>query len=326
MLALEIVWASGASAQNPDPLHIGSSNTPAALEGSYITTDGRLQWLMLGSPQTDLSLHIQFYTAACNEVTDKSLKLTENQVAALPLHSPSTTRNRVGNFLVSGPGLELTDAAVIGQTFFVDVNRGIARLEELARLAGDGATGWSPYQPAHVLLFAPPDDGVTATATLLVRCPVGVTRVTTEGKTDIVGTPGTLGGDMLALAATAQGGLPDATTLCAKCDTNGLFATAMAANVYDLDENLLQSTDSIPCRCLGVDPTRSGTGFVTEARLSELAPLAGLGPTYWEIFSVGGAAGEELFTASQNIQVRFGGLNLNFYGRLHNAGDTGNIR
>lgn len=316
-------------AQNTDPLAIGQGSAPAALEGSYITGAGHLQFLALGSPQGPNQAHLRFYTTACNRVDDAAVSLTENDVALLPLHSDQITSNRVGNVLVTA-----SDGAIIGWMYYIDTNRGIGRLEEMARLAAGegGGTGWSPYRPAHVLLFAPPDDDATSFVTLLVRCPVGTTiQAPGAAGGTVVGAGGTLGGDMLDLASQAGDGsspgaaldpsttIADSHTLCPSCATSGIFATRLLALVFDTDESFLKSVDSMTCRCLGV--SIGGGPFANEARLKDIAPITAAQSTYWEIFG----SGAGLFTASVNLQVKSGGLNVNFFNRLHNARARGNI-
>lgn len=352
VLALTAVGGSLAWAQMPDPLHIGESNTPAALEGSYITESGMLQFLVVGSPRgcndgsdpTDCPnvAHLWFYNAACNRVEDLKLPLTANDVEIVPLHDPTVTQVRTGNVLVAAtpPGGPfdlpiLADNPLIGKTYYFDTNRGIARMETMARLSGFFGNGWTDYRPAAVLLVAPPDDGVTFFNTLLVRCPAGtaVQAANSLGGT-VLGTIGTLGGDMLDLAAQNEGApsgssfdkattQADVDTLCDDCETNGTFAAALTAIIYDLDENFLRSVDNMPCRCIGVGP--QGGTVAAEPRLATLAPIAATTATYWEIFSFGKAAGEELFAAAHNLQVKLGSLNVNLFGRLHNARDRANI-
>lgn len=332
-IALLVLVSAGspvaAPAQNTDPLTIGQGKSPSALEGSYITGGEHLQFLVIGSPRGENRAHLTFYAATCTAVSNKIVPLTDNDVELVALHSNLTTRSRVGNVLVTA-----SDAPIIGWTYYVDVSRGIGRLEELARLAGGarGGTGWSPYRPSHVLLFAPPDDGVSTFATLLVRCPVG-TAVQAPGAAGgtVIGQPGTLGGAMLDLASQTVDGSaagaafdPDTTiatagTLCPSCTTTGLFASRFNADIYDTDENFLMSIDSVDCRCLGV--SLAGGTFTNEPRLKDLAPVAASQSTYWELFGVGTG----LFTASVNLQIREGGLNVNFFNRLHNARDADNI-
>jgi hypothetical protein len=64
---------------------------------------------------------------------------------------------------------------------------------------------------------------------------------------------------------------------------------------------------------------------VNEVQLSALAGSAATQETYWEIFSFAGPAGDELFAASNSLQLRIGGLNVLFHGRLHTANDRDNI-
>jgi len=318
-----------APAQNTDPLAIGQGKAPAALEGSYITGGEHLQFLVLGSPQGANQAHLRFFTAACNSVDNTIVRLTENDVEVIPLHNSLATAGRVGNVLVTA-----SSEAIIGWMYYIDANRGIGRLEEMARLAdgGGGGTGWSPYRPAHVLLFAPPDDGASALVTLLVRCPVGTaTQAPGAAGGTVVGTLGTLGGAMLDLASQAVDGsapgaalnpattIADSGTLCPSCATSGIFATRLFAVVYDTDEHFLKSVDNVACRCLGV--SLAGNPFVDEPRLKDIALVTAFQSTYWEIFGVGA----DLFTASVNLQVKSAGLNVNFFNRLHNARAGDNI-
>ena len=368
ILTLTLAGASLGWAQQVDPLAIGQNNAPAALEGGYQTEAGQFQFLMLASPQGCLNgdpnskgdrscknstTHLWFYTAACTRVDNLQVPLTKNDVAVLPLHSPAVTSNRVGNVLVAatppgGPFDQplLASNAIIGQTWFIDANRGIGRIEDMARSDGNGGNGWTPYRPAHVLLFAPQDNGIDLFGGLIFRCPVG-TSLTSRGTpstTFVLGALLTLGGDMLDLAAQSDGDAPGSAlqaslteanedTLCDDCQTNGLFATKLSAIVYDLDEKFLRSQDNINCRCLGAS---IGAGaFSTEVRLGALVIEAKTQETYWEIFTIGqprnpnNATGddpssESLFTAALNVQV-VSTVSVNFYTRLFSARDRTNI-
>lgn len=315
-------------AQNTDPLTIGQGQAPGALEGSYITGGEHLQFLALSAPRGATQAHLQFYSATCTVVDNRIVDLTDNDVELLGLTDPLVTRNRVGNVLVTAsPG----DAPIIGWTYYVDVSRGIARLEEMSRLSAEGGTGWAPYKPAHALLFAPPDNGVSTFVTLLVRCPTGTaTQAPGAAGGTVVGTPGTLGGDMLDRAAVSDGAAPGSVfgpgtttasdgTLCSACDTNGVFASALFGLVFDDDENFLGSLDNLSCRCLGL--SSAGGTFVNEPRLRDISPAAAQNGTYWELFGAGGS----LFTASVNLQLRAVGLNVNFFSRLHNARAVDNL-
>jgi hypothetical protein len=363
VLAFVALIGSGgvpAWAQQVDPLALGFTS-PGALEGSFITdTAAQLQFLILASPRlcNDASdpdlcenrVHLWFYTAACNRVDDAAVTLTENDVEILPLHSPLLTSVRAGNVLVaatppSGPFDQpiLATNSVLGLTYYIDVNRGIGRIEELSRLSNNNGNGWSPYKPVAIIPLALPDNGSSIFETLLIRCPQGTALVDREVSpgpppiiaTFVVGTEGTLGGDMLDLALQDEGFSPgdaysaattfaDEFTICDDCDTNGLFASALTAIIYDLDENFLRSVDNLPCQCLGVAP-QGGAAFDTEVRLSDLAAIAGVEATYWEVFSFGAPSGDELFTGSMNTQLRVVNLNLNFFSRLHNTNARENI-
>jgi len=361
VVGLLTAGAPGSWAQQPDPLVIGANNTPAALEGGYQTGGGLFQWLAIAAPQEcidgsancpDTAAHLWFYAAACTRVDDKAVPLSKNKLTVISLHDPLVTANRVGNVLVGGTlpnsqfqQVRLTSNAIIGQTWFVDAVRGIGRIEDMARLSGNSGMGWSPYRPAHVLLLAPPDDGVILTGTLIFRCPTGtavLAKVSTVGGGSVVGTVGTLGGDMLDLASQDEGAAPgtavnavlteaDDDTLCGSCSTNGLFAKAISAIVYDTEENLIKSVDNISCRCLGA--SIAGGAFQSEIRLKDLALAAGSQATYWEIFSFGattnvaqgGTDTQELWTAALNVVGSFPGLKVNFYTRLHSTNDRSNI-
>src|SRR5262245_13610951 len=222
-------WAvvPSALAQQKDPLRFGGGTenpgSPNALEGGYITGNGQFQWLMIAAPRGridgDSSIegnvgHLWFYNATCNRVVDKAAPLTENDAKVFPLHNPGfLTGPRVGNVIVAaispftGPFQPVPATnAIIGEMFYVDINRGIGRLEELATNPPTSQPGWTPYAGAHVILFAPPDDGVNFFDTLIVRCPVGAS-VTSQGT--VFGTAGTLGGDMVDLYnQAAEGGGP----------------------------------------------------------------------------------------------------------------------
>jgi len=351
ILALTLAGGSLVWAQNPDPLHIGQFNAPAALEGGYQTGAGLFQFLIIGAPQEcldgskncpDTTAHLWFYTAACTRVENGQVKLSKKKVSVIPLHDGLVTSNRVGNVLVAGtpPGLafdkpRLTTSAIIGQTWFIDANRGIGRIEDMARLAGNDGEGWQPYRPAHVLLFAPPDDGVGLFDTLIFRCPQGTARqkAGTAGGV-VVGTPLTLGGDMLDLASQSTHGsiagaaldanttVSDSSDLCNDCATNGTFAKVLTAIVRDDNEGFLKSIDSITCRCLGA--SIAGGAFSNEVRLRDMAIQAGSQNTYWEITTVGAPDGNELFTAALNVQVK-STVNVNFYTRLWSANDPDNL-
>ncbi|MGH7265770.1 MAG: hypothetical protein ACREMB_13110 [Candidatus Rokuibacteriota bacterium] len=311
-------------AQNVDPLHIGE-DAPRALEGSYSTNAGQLQFLFLTSPltcndgsdpdQCPFPLRVYFYNTACNRVDSRPVSLGPNQTTVLELHNPGVTANRAGNFLVAAadptdPGLALlTEESIAGISYFFDANTGIARAEELSRLARNG---WLPFNAAAAILLAVPDDGVSFSSTLRLRCPVG----TAVSGSDVIGTLDTLGGDMLDLAAQEDGETPgdaflspvDDDTLRDDNDSNfnGTFASAVTATVYDLDGNLLGTVASIPCTCL------------TEVGLGTLTPLATSQFTYWELFSTGGDLGTEIFTGAFSFQA---GPGLAFNHRLHHTRD-----
>ncbi len=361
LVALTVGGGAPAWAQNVDPLTIGDTS-PGALEGSYITTDtagGQFQFLILASPRfcndssnpnvCEFTPHVWFYTAACIRVNDIRVPLTENDVEIISLHSPLVTSVRVGNVLVAGtPGtgpfsqpLLLTNS-IIGLMYYADVNRGIGRIEELARLSNNNGNGWSPYKPAHVIPFALPDDGGVIFNTLLVRCPrsTDLARANDDDAGDffISGVEGTLGGDMLDLASQDEGNPPaqaynPATTLatdqtlCDDCETTGVFARALSFFIFDLNENFLQSVDNVPCQCIGLTTILGGTAV--EARLRDISPISGIQATYWEITSFGPPIDEEhtdsgeLFTASLNTRLRAGSLNLNFFSRLFNTRRAG---
>jgi hypothetical protein len=360
VVGLLAMAAPGSWAQNVDPLTIGTTS-PGALEGDYQTGGGLLQFLAVASPTlcndgsdaTDcpLSGHLWFYNAACSRISDKAVPLTENDLEIVPLHDPLVTQNRVGNVLVAATlpnaqfgQVRLATNPIIGQTWFVDTVRGIARIQDLARLSNNNGNGWAPYKPAHVLILAPPDDGSFLTGTLIFRCPVGTALLAKANGAGgfIVGTPGTLGGDMLDLANQDEGGLPNesndpllttatSSTICDDCTTNGVFAKALQAFVFDDDELLLQSVDNIQCRCLGAAFPAGGT-FVNEIRLKDLSVHAGVRATYWEIFSFGFTPAPEnqevdaLFTAALNVVANFGPAGrMNFYSRLWNANARTNI-
>jgi hypothetical protein len=352
VLAFVALIGSGGApawAQQVDPLALGFTS-PGALEGSFITeSSGQFQFLILGSPRlcNDGSdpdvcpnpVHLWFYTAACSRVDDAQAPLTENDVEILELHSPFLTSVRTGNVLVattppSGPFDQpiLGTNSILGLTYYIDVNRGIGRIEELARLSNNNGNGWSPYKPIHVVPFALPDDGGIIFNTLLIRCPRGT--AVADDPLFVFGDEGTLGGDMLDLAAQDEGFVPGSAyssatslandnTICDDCDTNGLFARALTAIIFDLDENFLRSVDNLPCQCIGVAP--QGGAFQAEVRMSTLAAIAGVRATYWELFSFGAPTGDELFTGALNTQLRVGSLNLNFFTRLHNTNRRENI-
>src|SRR5262249_20824598 len=98
---------------------------------------------------------------------------------------------------------------------------------------------------------------------------------------------------------------------------NGLFATAVNAVVYDLNGNILTTTTT-PCQCF------------TLGRLSALAPVAAVTPTYWELFSVPGQQNGDggtftMFAGNVNIQAQLGGGNFNFWTPLFSGTTTGNL-
>jgi hypothetical protein len=336
-------------AQQVDPLALGFTS-PGALEGSFITDNTQFQFLILASPRfcNDASdpdvcenrVHLWFYTAACSRVDDAAITLTENDVDIQELHSPLVTSVRAGNVLVaatppSGPFDQpiLATNSILGLMYYIDANRGIGRIEEMSRLSNNNGNGWSPYRPIALIPFALPDDGQIIFNTLLMRCPVGTALVETD-PTLVFGQEGSLGGDMLDLASQDEGNPPGdsydpgttnatSSTICDDCDTNGLFASALTAIIYDLSENFLRSVDNLPCQCLGVAP--QGGAFELETRLSDLAAIAGVEATYWELFSFGAPTGDELFTGSMNTQLVAGPFNLNFFSRLHSTNARENI-
>jgi hypothetical protein len=358
ILAFVGTWAVVpiASAKVTDPRKFGQledPGRPSALEGSYITGNGQFQWLMIAAPGNcldksdncpDNEAHLWFYNEACNRLVDKPAPLTENDVRVFPLHSTSfLTAPRIGNVLVAavsrwrGSGQPvLATSAVIGEMFYIDVNRGIGRMEELARLGSSG--GLAPYDGSHVIAWAPPDDGTNFFVTLLVRCPVGGS-VNSAGT--VFGTPATLAGDLIELMSQENGGsIGDgyASTLSnvtranfngemansvALNDVSGRFASFIQGFVYNVDEEFQESVDRVPCRCIGVTPP-GGSSFVPEVRLSALSAFAAANESYWELDSFNTNPGESTFndawTAALNIQLKVGSaLNVNFFGRLHHA-------
>jgi hypothetical protein len=331
-----------ASAQMKDPMRFGGDSNdpgkPDSLEGSYITGNGQFQWLMIGAPRGridgDSSIegnvaHLWFYTAACNRVVDKAAPLTENQSKVFALHNPGfLTGPRVGNVIVAaispftGPFQPVSATnAIIGEMFYVDINRGIGRLEELAANTAE-PTAWQPYSGAHVILFAPPDDGVNFFDTLLVRCPVGAS-VTAQGT--VFGTAGTLGGDMVDLYNQSNGGgspgdgyssttssVTDTWLInSSAADPSGLFAKALSASVYNLDEEFQESVDNLGCQCIG-------TATSPEVRLGTLSAFAASHESYWELQSFNQGGLDDAWTAGLNVRLTVPGLlNVNFFHRLH---------
>jgi hypothetical protein len=350
ILAFAGTWAvvPMAAAQQPDPMRWGGESDdpghPGGMEGSFITGNGQFQWLMIGAPRGCIddtancptnSAHLWFYNEACNRLIDKAGHLTENDVKVFPLHDPTfLTAPRVGNVLVAAESNWTGHAQpviatnpLIGQMFYVDVNRGIGRLEELATLSTTDY-GWNPYAGAHALLFAPPDDGVFFFDTLLVRCPVGAS-VTAQGT--VFGTAGTLGGDMIELVSqyngnvigdgysSADSGADTAAVVgnSSSTDPSGVFAKALSAFVYDLDEEFIESVDNLPCRCIGVTAP-GASGFTPEVRLRDLSGFAGGNESYWEIESFNSTGLDDGFTAALNVRLAIGSLlNVNFFHRLH---------
>jgi len=341
-----------ASAQQSDPRLIGGTSNdpgrPSALEGSYITGNGQFQWLMVGAPRgcinstgptacPENNAHLWFYNEACNRIVDKASPLTENDVKVFPLHSPGFLSSpRIGNVLVAAVSPfeslaqpVLATNAIIGEMFYVDINRGIGRMEEMAALKGPA--GWQPYSGAHVILWAPPDDGTFFFNTLLVRCPVGGS-VTAQGT--IFGTAGTLAGDMIDLQNQDEGGgapgegYSAATsgsfslvTTSSAYDESGRFAKALSAFVYNVDEEFQESVDNLPCRCIGVDPNRGApVSWQPEVRMSALSAFSATNESYWELESFASDGLDDVWAASLNVRLVIGtALNVNFFGRLHRA-------
>jgi hypothetical protein len=340
-----------ASAQQSDPRLIGGTSNdpgrPSALEGSYITGNGQFQWLMVGAPRGCINsdpvacpqndAHLWFYNESCNRVVDKASPLTENDVRVFPLHSPGFLSSpRIGNVLVAAVSPfeslaqpVLATNAIIGEMFYVDINRGIGRMEEMAALKGPA--GWQPYSGAHVILWAPPDDGTFFFNTLLVRCPVGGS-VTAQGT--VFGTAGTLAGDMIDLQNQDEGGgapgegYSAATsgsfslvTTSSAYDESGRFAKALSAFVYNVDEEFQESVDNLPCRCIGVDPNRGApVSWQPEVRMSALSAFSATNESYWELESFASDGLDDVWAASLNVRLVIGtALNVNFFGRLHRA-------
>jgi hypothetical protein len=334
-----------ASAQQTDPMRFGGDSqdpgSPSALEGGYITGNGQFQWLMIGAPRGAIDgnssiegnvAHLWFYNAACNRVVDKAGPLTENRSKVFALHNPGfLTGPRVGNVIVAaispftGPFQPVAATnAIIGEMFYVDINRGIGRLEEVAtNPATSSQNAWQPYSGAHVILFAPPDDGVNFFDTLILRCPVGAS-VTSQGT--VFGTAGTLGGDMVELynqsissQTVGDGYLSTASSVTTRwiifnssaSDPSGLFAKALSAAVYNLDEEFQESVDNLGCQCIG-------TATSPEVRLSTLSAFSATHESYWELQSFNSGGLDDAWTADLNVRLTVAGLlNVNFYHRLH---------
>jgi hypothetical protein len=291
-----------------------------------------------GSAACPNRVHLWFYTADCNRIGDVAVHppLTENDVEAISFHNhPYNTLTVVGNVLVAGVAPSvfgwqtplLASNSIAGWVLSVDVNRGISYVEDLARLgSGRSGGGWAPYKPAHALLYAPADDGKEAIVTLRARCPTG-TVINAAGT--VFGPRGTLGADMLDLATQALGDTPgdahsaatsdaNAATLCPECVTSGVFARRLAFIIFDTDEEFWETAENVPCQCLGMDVTRTGTAFAPEVRLRDLSGFAARNDTYWEVISQGVPPGDELFTIAVTIDMKVKGGSARFFTRLHN--------
>jgi hypothetical protein len=323
-----------------DQSNVGGS--PGALEGSQLTGGGILQFLLLAAPGECQGtsgcaqanpIRVYFYNNACTRVDSTSLTLSKNKVSLLSLHETTTTANRTGNFLVAtadpaatGQPL-LAETQIAGISYVIHTGLGVGRAQELARQSAQFGQGWRPYASTHVIIFAPPDDGVNFFDLLELRCPVG-TAVQAAGLNGgtVIGTANTLGGDMADLSSQDEGDAPGSvfgtdTTGATEgtidgfndSNSNGTFASAIKATVFDTNENVLGSVSSFTCTCN------------TQVRLATLLAAAAGNSTYWELFSTGGGTGTEVFTGGLNILVRTAGLNINLFHRLHNARDEANI-
>lgn len=346
LLAVVILGGPAAWAQRTDPLHIGGDGgflgSPGALEGSQLTGPGLLQFLFLSAPSFCQGtsgcaqanpVRVYFYNNACTRVDSTALTLSVDDVAVLSLHETTTTANRSGNFLVAtadpaatGQAL-LSEAQLAGISYVISTSLGVGRAQELSRMSNFFGTAWKPYASSHVLIFAPPDDGVNFFDLLELRCPVGTaTQAAGLAGGTVVGTANTLGGDMLDLASQDEGGTPgdvfDPDTTTADSDTldgfndenaNGTFASAVTATVFSLDEAVLGTVSSFTCACN------------TQVRLSTLSAAAASNSTHWEFFSTGGGTGTEIFTGGIDFLVRTAGLNVNLFHRLHNSRTEANI-
>jgi hypothetical protein len=342
--------------------HVGAS-TPGALEGGFQEGGGVINFLVLGSPRNcndgtipgtcDNPAHIWFYDQTCTQVNHQAIAMKPNQVVLLPIGSVTPVTQ--GNFLVAtaktanplqpiiaqpdptgpfaAPSPPGTGASIIGELFVIDVVRGISRLEPLARL--EHYYGWMRYRSEGALLLSLPDDRVSIIEDLLLRCPTGISLVNPALNDNVHATQGQLGGDMMELSHQARNTAPIGDAYLAaptKPNTNetiwfrggqtpatynGLFATAVTATLYDPSGSVL-GTASTPCQCF------------TSVPLSTVSPLAAAGQTYWEIVATDGTANfaggkKGAFTGGVNMQVKQGGLNLNFFTPLFMSDRVGNI-
>ena len=331
-LAAPQVWA-----QDPDPFHFGFFS-PAALEGTFDASAGKLAFLALAAPRgcADTSdptncprfVRVFFYNASCTRVDSTVVSLSEGGAAVLPI--PGSTAATSGNVLVAkaDPGVTTSVRAdhalpsvVIGWLVQIDLNLGVARMNDLAFMSGDFGMGWSPYKPAAVVPPLPQDSGAFL-VTLLFRCPTGVTLVNPAANNLLVGTFNTLGGDMLEAYSQGDRNRPIGEAYNAAATTinpNNIFGTAYSAdggttapsnfatsltlNFFDLNENPL-GTVTTTCQCR------------SEPRLNTLLGAAATQFTYLEIEGTGptnftGRNGGA-FTGSWNVSTNVLGPAMNF--------------
>jgi hypothetical protein len=311
LLAVVLATTPVLAGPGRDSLHIGQptsaggTGNPLALVIPYFfgdTSKGQFYFLAVASPSKSSSADLVFYSADCRHIDSALVPLTANDAEVLPLHDPLVTAVREGAVLITAG-----DGPLLAQGLWVDAVRGIGRKIDPAT-TGATSGAWRQYHPAWAIPFSPPDDGVTMFSTLIASCPTGV------DETGAVGTPGTLGADMLRIADFEADGVTTAP------------AAALQAFVFDLDEKFIHNV-VVPCRCVGVDP--SGTGapanFRSEVRLSELAGVAATQATYWELYALAPET-DDVFMIYHGIRVKTGALNVDLFGRAWSAHSRRAIR
>jgi hypothetical protein len=171
MLFLLVALPWGAWAHNKaDPMELADSQVVIPY---YNTGTGFTSFLALGCSDVscDHTVHLTFYDKTCALSEDNDVKMTEN----------------LGTFVDVTTLTSLTEGSILLDSFqhgvallyLVDLtNDHLFIVEQTVRNDDNGignpdGTFWTPYNVAHFIPVAFPDDGVSLIQTLVLLCPEG---------------------------------------------------------------------------------------------------------------------------------------------------------
>lgn len=271
-----------ASAQKEDPMELANDGVVIPY---FNSTSGNSSFLIVNcagsscdttnpsgaTPPVAEPIRLRFYDKSCTEVQNNILNLTENQGAVIKsLASPLTTITE-GSILIGNPKDAAGNKTLLNGGFAMVawIDSAADKIRFIEPTTNNSGSDWTPYDAAHFIPVAFPDDGTTFKQTLLLQCPTGGV-VGAPPTNTITGTPGTLGGDMTA-----------------DFNTPIVAPTNIAITVFDNDEKELFSIDTNRCKCnLAAFGSTDATKGATQTRLSAIdARFALAGDKYVEMTS-----------------------------------------